>query len=652
MNTDPDLTQFGKRLLLLAVTFLLAMGLFTVSYRFDNKYAIQSVQPINGILFYSPEQADPVYLIYGWEYYQNRLLAPEDFISDLPVPDSHIYIGQYSGMEAGSPEASPHGSATYRLVLSLPETPAFYTLELPEIYSAYRLYIDGRLMASQGNPEPDCYEPSLRAGSLTFEASGDVQLLLAVSDWSHLYSGLVYPPAFGTPDAVNALLSQRFAVSLAVTVLAVILAFFQIALAVILKNRRSLLSGLICAAFAGSVSAPAIHGLITTGIVPYYNIEIFCRYAIYGLSALLVLDLCGRRKRAMTAFSCALALFPFAALGVSLLAPRLSYGQMLLFSRTAGAYKVLCSLWLLGVALFSEPKQKTGTDHGLLLAGICIFSSSLAADRLYPGFEPMRFGWFSEIAGLLFVLLLSFLLLRDSARFYKRQFILAQEKQHMETQIQMQKKHYSELASQIEKIRIMRHDIRHHFTQLSVLLNAGNTEAAMRYLDKAAHSALTSAPLSFCEAYYVDVLLRYYYSCAEDLHIPMAVHVNLPADPGIPEEDLCVILGNILENALEASASVPQDQRSISVAVTCHENAIGIEVTNSYKGERLPDGKNFYSSKEKGRHGVGLSSVRSMAEAYGGDVWLTAVPKEGGINQFSVQILLLRNQMQNNETVG
>lgn len=633
--------QLGKRLLLLALTFFLTMGLFTASYRFDNKYTRQSVQPINGILFYTPEQADPIYLINGWEYYQGRLLTPKDFINDFPIPDNHIYIGQYSGMEAGNPKASPHGSATYRLTLSLPEIPVFYTLELPEIYSAYRLYIDNRLMAVQGNPDPDHYKPALRSNSVTFEASGDIQLLFSVSDWSHLYSGMVYPPAFGTPNAVNSLLMQRFTISLTLTVLAAILGFFQLALAAILRSRRSLLSGLICMAFAGSASTPALHQLITTGIVPWYNLEIFCRYTIYGLSLLLVLNLCGSQNRALKIASYAAALFPFLALMVSLMAPHLSYSQMLLFSRIAGAYKVICALWLLGTVFFSDTEQEPETDHTILLIGICIFASSLAADRLYPSFEPIRFGWFSEIAGFLFVLLLSFLLLRDSALFYKNQFILHQERKRMESQILMQKKHYSQLASQIEKIRTMRHDIRHHFTQLSVLLKDGNAKAAEQYLDKVINSSLTSAPLSFCDAYYVDVLLRYYYSCAEDLHIPMTVHANVPAASAISEEDLCVILGNILENALDASAPVPQDQRLVTVAVTCHEGTIGIEVKNRYKGELIPDGKNFYSSKEKGRHGIGLSSVRSMAEKYGGDVWLKTEQRENGINEFSIQVLLL-----------
>ena len=84
------LTQLGKRLLLLTITFFLTMGLFTAAYRFDNKYTTQSVQPINGILFYTPEKTDPVYLINGWEYYQGRSVIVCSFFS--PFESSLRYM--------------------------------------------------------------------------------------------------------------------------------------------------------------------------------------------------------------------------------------------------------------------------------------------------------------------------------------------------------------------------------------------------------------------------------------------------------------------------------------------------------------------------------------------------------------------------------
>lgn len=639
-----------RQFCLLAVTFLFSMGLFLLSYRYDNKYTVRTAQPVDGILFYGPDGREPVYLINGWEYYRGRLLTPEDFTGTLPHLNGHLAIGQYPGMEAGDPSAPPHGSITYRLTLCLPETPAPYTLELPEIYSAYRLYIDGRLMASRGNPEAAAYTPSLRSGSLTFEASGDVTLLLSVSDWSHLYSGLVYPPAFGSPDTVLPLLDQKFAWALSVTILALILGFFQLALSVLLKSRRSLLSGLICAAFAVSVCSPAFHRLATTGIIPFYSLEIFCRYAIYGLSVLLVNDLCGRRPSVSTAAAVPALCFPFAALAVSLLASQLSYRGMVLFSHASGGYKVLCTAWLLGSALLDsrdghmEEPAVSLQNRPILLAGICIFASSLAADRWFPDFEPIRFGWFSETAGLLFVLILSFLLLRDSAVLYRRQSLLVQQKKQLAEQIRLQKKHYSELAAQMEAIRVMRHDIRHHLTQLSALLSEGNTEAANAFLSRLNHSSLSAAPLSFCDAYFVDVLLRYYYAKAEEQGIPLRIEAKLPSQPGIPEEDLCVILGNLLENALEACEAVPPARRFLSVVLSCQNGGLAVETRNSYTGLLEPDGKNFYSSREKNRHGIGLSSVRSTAEKYEGNVWIRTEPGDDGIHTFIAQVLLITGQ--------
>ena len=628
---------------LLALVFLCSMGLFTLSYRYDNKYQIHGPQPINGIFFYPEETREPVYLINGWQYFKGKLLTPEDFKNNSIQADGYLAIGQYPGMEAGNPTASPHGSMTYRLVLCLRDVPTSYTLELPEIYSAYRLYIGDQLAASMGTPEPDDYIPALRSGSVTFTASGDVTLLLAVSDWSHLYSGMVYPPAFGESQAVQSLLEQKFAWSLVGTVLALLLGFFQLSLSILLKSRRTFLSGLICTAFAVSVSATAVHRLFTTGIVPFYNLEIFCRYAVYGLAALLVLELCENKSGLQKVISILASVFPFFALAISLAAPSLSYSQMALFSRAAEAYKLLTALWLIGSVFYAGLQTERTANTALLLSGICVFASALAANRLYPMFEPARFGWFSETAGLLFVLILSFLILRESAMIYRNQFLLTQQKQNLETQIVMQKKHYAELADQIETIRAMRHDVRHHFAQLSLLLSEENPDGARSYLEKLIQGSMSAVPLSFCKAYYVDVLLRYYYSKAQELGIPITINAFLPSDLGIPEDDICVILGNLLENGLEACASVPAELRFLSAELSKKNHAVAIKITNSYVGSLIYDGKNFATTKKEksSLHGIGLSSVRQTAEKYCGDVWFDTVEAKNGSCIFIANVILI-----------
>ena len=86
----------------------------------------------------------------------------------------------------------------YALTLDLPETPAQYGLELPEIYSAYRLYLNGNLELQVGEPDLKHYQPRTQNRMVTFTGSGLTTILLAVRDDSILQR-LVYPPAWAHP---------------------------------------------------------------------------------------------------------------------------------------------------------------------------------------------------------------------------------------------------------------------------------------------------------------------------------------------------------------------------------------------------------------------------------------------------------------------
>ncbi len=209
-----------QRLIGLVALFLasagIAAGLFSLSYRYDNKYTAPGPQPFAGVLLLSEEDLEQhpvIWLVRDWEIYRDRLLTPSDLAEGLLLPDELVFIGQYGGFEgrvtAGLPARNPHGSATYRLNLSLPAETRSYILELPEIFSAYRLYLNGTLMQSLGNTEPIGYRPETGITAVTVQAAEQLEILLAVTDYSHFYSGLVYPPAFGEHGAVARMMNQR-----------------------------------------------------------------------------------------------------------------------------------------------------------------------------------------------------------------------------------------------------------------------------------------------------------------------------------------------------------------------------------------------------------------------------------------------------------
>ena len=122
----------------------------------------------------------------------------------------------------------------------MPDEVHTYSIELPEIYSAYRFYIDDNLKLQIGNPNTEEYESQTQCRIITFEASGKTTLLLAVSNKSWIYSGLVYPPAFGEPLNINTTRGIRIGLCLIMLTITLMLAIFSFYLAIRTSRRNNI----------------------------------------------------------------------------------------------------------------------------------------------------------------------------------------------------------------------------------------------------------------------------------------------------------------------------------------------------------------------------------------------------------------------------
>ena len=100
--------------------------------------------------------------------------------------------------------------------------------------------------------------------------------------------------------------------------------------------------------------------------------------------------------------------------------------------------------------------------------------------------------------------------------------------------------------------------------------------------------------------------------------IPFCTQIDLPEKLPVDEMDMCLVLSNLLENALEASLRASGGNRQISVEAYMHsDRLVLIQVSNSYEGEIREKQSVFRSSKRKG-NGVGIQSVRRIAQKKGG----------------------------------
>ncbi len=200
--------------------------------------------------------------------------------------------------------------------------------------------------------------------------------------------------------------------------------------------------------------------------------------------------------------------------------------------------------------------------------------------------------------------------------------------------LSMQRERYESLKAAIEETRQARHDTRHHFNQLSALADEGDLAKIRAYLNKAAQR-IPSLDMSFCENRAADSVIGYYCALARQEGVPFQAQIDLPAQLPVDEIDLCLVLSNLLENALEASARTAPERRRIGVQAHVHSGRLAlIQVENAFDGEVSEKNGVFQSSKRKGS-GIGVQSVRRIAEKNGG---ASTFEHQGGL--FSARVML------------
>lgn len=174
------------------------------------------------------------------------------------------------------------------------------------------------------------------------------------------------------------------------------------------------------------------------------------------------------------------------------------------------------------------------------------------------------------------------------------------------------------LQRQIEQTSRQRHDMRHHLLVIDNYIKTGNIRELDEYLKEYRASLLPPAEI-FCGNLALNSLIGYYNELSENTGAAFNVSVSLPEETDIPDMDLCAIVSNLLENAVEACARMNSQDRFIRLKISSTTRfLLTIIIENSYEGEILRSGNTFLSSKKKGRKGIGISSVLNMIEKYNG----------------------------------
>lgn len=195
--------------------------------------------------------------------------------------------------------------------------------------------------------------------------------------------------------------------------------------------------------------------------------------------------------------------------------------------------------------------------------------------------------------------------------------------------------HYAEVDNMYKKMRGWRHDYRNHIQVLKAYASSGNLEAIKAYLDELDTDLATVDTVIKTGNAMADAILNSKISLAKSKGIEVHADASIPLALTTPDIDLCVIIGNLFDNAIEASMKLPEDKRKIRIYMNMKNTQLYISFTNfTATGKMEKIGKVFKTTKGEG-HGLGLVRIDNIIERLGG--YLSRNSEDGA---FTTEILL------------
>lgn len=182
----------------------------------------------------------------------------------------------------------------------------------------------------------------------------------------------------------------------------------------------------------------------------------------------------------------------------------------------------------------------------------------------------------------------------------------------------MQNLQYENLQEKIADARRAKHDVRHHISLMQEYVRNKEYDKLEKYLNSYQQSLPDDTLISFCENKAVNAVMLYFAQAAKNADIDYDVKAVIPENIAIDETDLSVLFGNLIENAIDACKAESSDNKKIVIRVMTDEYTLCLGIDNTFTGTIKKDLNGvLFSSKHIG-YGIGVESVKSIAEKYGG----------------------------------
>lgn len=225
--------------------------------------------------------------------------------------------------------------------------------------------------------------------------------------------------------------------------------------------------------------------------------------------------------------------------------------------------------------------------------------------KIYGCFEPLAL---FAMAGIMYLNIIVFWYFDR----IKAAFEYKSKNEAAELKNELQKQYFEILNEHQQETDALWHDMKKHINLMKTLINTGQQETTSEYIKELEGQMSNTIKIIHTGHPILSALLTEQTQRAKKANISFILDVRLESEMKIEPVDLCIILGNLFDNAFEACMFLPSEQdRYIKATITQRNTAMAIKIENAYNADAK-------LKHRVGKHGFGLKNVRQAVKKYNG----------------------------------
>lgn len=298
-------------------------------------------------------------------------------------------------------------------------------------------------------------------------------------------------------------------------------------------------------------------------------------------------------------------------------------------------YLLIFSIIIKSLKIFKNIKFKVNIPKSFLLPLVIVpFMSMCLLLLLLEVLGSYKIEFFFIIIVLLILNVCVFL----SYNYIIATLVKKEEKNILEQKYLTYVEQFEIIKDKFESLNMLKHDIKKHFMFINQLILDENYSEVLEYINELNNDILKeNEKIVKIDNPYIDTILNLKLNEAIKNNIKIKANVSLPYDLNISTIDMVCLIGNILDNCIEANLKLKENERYIFLKIKYYSKTIFINVCNKYNEIILDNKGNILSSKinRKQKYGVGIKIIKKIVENYNGLLEI-----EYNNNNFNLSIIL------------